>query len=96
MGVEWIQLPSLWFSTLKGTQNWGAEDQNQRQGCLVRLRMHVPSVYTALALAVDCWFAQWEGTSGMDLLVENMPSMPEILGSTPYYMGSRVYMYFVS
>lgn len=76
------------------------------QGCCLRPRMHAPPVYAALALAVDCCSAQWEGTRGMDHMVENMPSMHEALGSTPlheqrlalnyYTWGSRVCMYFVS
>lgn len=36
----------------------------QVQGCCLGPRIRVPPVYTALALAVDCRSAQWEGTWG--------------------------------
>lgn len=76
------------------------------QRCCLSLRMRVPPVYTALALAVDCWSAQWEGTWGVDYIVENMASIHEALGSTPlhaqrlalndYTWRSRVYRYVIS
>lgn len=53
----------------------------QVQGCCLGLKMRVPPVYTALALAVDCRSAQWEGTWGVDRMVEDIPSMHEALGS---------------
>lgn len=59
-----------------------------------------------MALAVDCWSAQWEKTWGVDHIMENMASMHEALGSTPlpaqrlalnyYTWRSRLYRYFIS